>query len=164
MRVLGVDPGTVHMGVGVVDSLGDDVTHIASATLTPRSGAALSDRLATIFAELETLLEEWGPDAVAIEQPFAGKNVRSALAIGQAQAVAMLAGAKRGLPVTTYSPTQVKQAVTDHGGASKEQVRDMVQIILQLADQPETTDAADALAVALCHINAHQAERLELRG
>ncbi len=164
MRVLGVDPGTVHMGVGIVDSLGDDVAHIASATLTPRSGATLSDRLATIFAELETLLDEWDPDAVAIEQPFAGKNVRSALAIGQAQAVAMLAGAKRGLPVNTYSPTQVKQAVTDHGGASKEQVRDMVQIILQLADQPETTDASDALAVALCHINAHRAERLELRG
>lgn len=151
------------MGVGLVDSLGEDVTHIASTTLTARSGATLSDRLATIFSELETLLDEWGPDAVAIEQPFAGKNVRSALAIGQAQAIAMLAGARKGLPVTTYSPTQVKQAVTDYGGASKEQVRDMVQIILQLADQPETTDAADALAVALCHINAHRAEGLELK-
>ena len=163
LRVLGIDPGTVHMGFGIVDSLGEDVTHIASDTITPRSGADLSDRLATIFEELETLLDEWGPDAVAIEQPFAGKNVRSALAIGQAQAVAMLAGAKRGLPVSTYSPTQVKQAVTDYGGASKEQVRDMVQIVLQLAEQPETTDAADALAVALCHVSAHRAQGLELR-
>ena len=164
LRVLGIDPGTVHMGVGLVDSVGEDVTHIASTTLNPRPGATRSDRLATIFAGLETLLDEWGPDAMAIEQPFAGKNVRSALAIGQAQAVAMLAGARKGLPVATYSPTQVKQAVTDYGGASKEQVREMVQIILQLADRPETTDAADALAVALCHINAQRAERLELRG
>ena len=103
---------------------------------------------------------EWMPDTVAIEQPFAGKNVRSALAVGQAQAVAMVVAARRGLLVATYSPSQVKQAVTDHGGSSKEQVREMVQIVLQLEDPPETSDAADALAVALCHVNATRADRL----
>jgi crossover junction endodeoxyribonuclease RuvC len=123
---------------------------------------ALSDRLAAIFTELEGLMQEWMPDAVAIEQPFAGKNIRSALAVGQAQAVAMVVAARSGLPVATYSPSQVKQAVTDHGVSSKEQVREMVQIVLQLADPPETSDAADALAVALCHVNATRADRLVL--
>ena len=82
--------------------------------------------------------------------------------MGQAQAVAMIASARKGLPVATYSPTEVKQAVTDHGGSSKEQVREMVQVVLRLAEPPETTDAADALAVALCHVNAARAERLIL--
>ncbi len=162
MRVLGVDPGTVHMGVGLVDLAGDDVTHVTSATLSPPAKLALSDRLAAIFTELEGLMQEWMPDAVAIEQPFAGKNIRSALAVGQAQAVAMVVAARSGLPVATYSPSQVKQAVTDHGVSSKEQVREMVQIVLQLADPPETSDAADALAVALCHVNATRADRLVL--
>lgn len=160
MRVLGVDPGTVHMGVGLVDLAGNEVSHLASATLSPPPKLALSDRLAKIFEELEKLMVEWMPDTVAIEQPFAGKNVRSALAVGQAQAVAMVVAARRGLLVATYSPSQVKQAVTDHGGSSKEQVREMVQIVLQLEDPPETSDAADALAVALCHVNATRADRL----
>jgi crossover junction endodeoxyribonuclease RuvC len=162
LRVLGVDPGTVHMGVGMVDLAGDEVSHIASATLSPPAKLALSDRLAKIFDELEKLMAEWMPDTVAIEQPFAGKNVRSALAVGQAQAVAMVVAARRGLLVATYSPSQVKQAVTDHGGSSKEQVREMVQIVLQMEDPPETSDAADALAVALCHVNATRADRLIL--
>ncbi len=150
------------MGVGLVDLAGDDVTHVTSATLSPPAKLALSDRLAAIFTELEGLMQEWMPDAVAIEQPFAGKNIRSALAVGQAQAVAMVVAARSGLPVATYSPSQVKQAVTDHGVSSKEQVREMVQIVLQLADPPETSDAADALAVALCHVNATRADRLVL--
>ena len=97
LRVLGIDPGTVHMG-GRASGLAwrRRYPHRLRHDLTPRSGATLSDRLATIFSELETLLDEWGPDAVAIEQPFAGKNVRSALAIGQAQAVAMLGGCEEG--------------------------------------------------------------------
>ncbi len=150
------------MGVGMVDLAGDEVTHIASATLSPPPKLALSDRLAVIFEKLEKLVAEWKPDTVAIEQPFAGKNVRSALAVGQAQAVAMVVAARRGLLVATYSPSQVKQAVTDHGGSSKEQVREMVQIVLQLEDPPDTSDAADALAVALCHVNATRADRLIL--
>jgi crossover junction endodeoxyribonuclease RuvC len=160
VRVLGVDPGTVHMGVGMVDLAGDEVTHIASTTISPKARQPLSDRLAVIFEKLEKLMAEWTPDTVAIEQPFAGKNVRSALAVGQAQAVAMVVAARRGLDVATYSPSQVKQAVTDHGGSSKEQVREMVQIVLQLEEPPETSDAADALAVALCHVNATRADRL----
>lgn len=150
------------MGVGLVYLDGDEATHIASTTLSPSPKDDLSNRLATIFAELEALADEWRPDTVAIEQPFAGKNVRSALAVGQAQAIAMLVAARRGLPVATYSPSQVKQAVTDHGGSSKEQVREMVQIVLQLAEPPETADAADALAVALCHVNATRSDRLVL--
>lgn len=162
MRVCGVDPGTIHMGIGLVDLVEDEVIHLTSTTLSAPSRMALWDRLGMIFTTVERLLDEWKPDAVAIEQPFAGKNVRSALAVGQAQAVAMIASARKGLPVATYSPTEVKQAVTDHGGSSKEQVREMVQVVLRLAEPPETTDAADALAVALCHVNAARAERLIL--
>jgi crossover junction endodeoxyribonuclease RuvC len=162
VRILGVDPGTIHMGVGLVELEGDEATHIASATLSPPAKLALADRLAKIFDELDGLMAEWMPDAVAIEQPFAGKNIRSALAVGQAQAVAMVVAARRGLPVSTYSPSQVKQAVTDHGGSSKEQVREMVQVVLQMEEPPETSDAADALAVALCHVNASRADLLIL--
>jgi len=157
---LGVDPGTIHMGVGLVDLADDEATHIASTTLSPPSKLALADRLAKIFDALDALMAEWLPDAVAIEQPFAGKNIRSALAVGQAQAVAMVVAARRGLPVSTYSPSQVKQAVTDHGGSSKEQVREMVQIVLQMEEPPGSSDAADALAVALCHVNASRANQL----
>jgi len=148
------------MGVGLVDLAGDEATHIASTTLSPPSKLALADRLGKIFDDLDALMAEWMPDAVAIEQPFAGKNIRSALAVGQAQAVAMVVAARRGLPVSTYSPSQVKQAVTDHGGSSKEQVREMVQIVLQMEEPPESSDAADALAVALCHVNASRANQL----
>jgi crossover junction endodeoxyribonuclease RuvC len=150
------------MGVGLVDLAGDEATHIASTTLSPPSKLALADRLGKIFDDLDALMAEWMPDAVAIEQPFAGKNIRSALAVGQAQAVAMVVAARRGLPVSTYSPSQVKQAVTDHGGSSKEQVREMVQIVLQMEEPPESSDAADALAVALCHVNASRADLLIL--
>ena len=91
---------------------------------------------------------------MAIEEPFAGENVRSALAIGQAQAVAMVAAAEHGLTITGYAPSQVKQAVTDHGGSSKDQVGEMVRVLLKLDEVPYPADAADALAVAICHINS----------
>ena len=150
------------MGVGVVELDGDEVVHLSSITINAPARRTLSERLAKIFSELERVMGDWAPDAVAIEQPFVGKNVRAALAVGQAQAVAMVVAAMRGVPVSTYSPSQVKQAVTDYGGSSKEQVREMVQAVLHLEEPPETADASDALAVALCHINASRVDRLVL--
>ena len=160
--MLGVDPGTIRTGVGVVDLLDDEPTFVAFETVSPPQRDDLPQRLAAILARLGELMERWRPDVVALERPFAGKNSRTALAIGQAQGIAMAAAAGRGIAIASYAPSEVKQAVADHGGASKEQVRDMVQIALSLPEPPDTSDAADALAVALCHVNAARSERLVL--
>lgn len=162
MRVLGVDPGTIKMGVGVVDSEGGSFNLFRYAVLTPHRRDSLPVRLLHMFTELGCIIEESAPSEVAIEQPFAAKNIRSALAIGHAQAVAMVAAAQAGLPVFTYAPSEVKQAVTDHGGSSKEQVQEMVRVLLDLDAVPGSHDAADALAVAICHVNASQVRDLAM--
>ena len=154
MRVLGVDPGTYRMGVGVIDSDGDSLVLAYSDVITPGKRDPLPQRLHYLFVHLTEAIDAWRPMEVAIEEPFAGRNVRAALAIGQAQAAAMMAAAARGLPVSGYAPRQVKQAVTDYGGSSKEQVQEMVSVLLGLDAPPASSDAADALAVAICHLNA----------
>ena len=163
MRVLGVDPGTFKMGAGVVDSNGDGLSFAYSSALIPRKKDPLSARLHYLYNELSEVIQQWGPSEVAIEEPFAARNIRAAMAIGQAQAVAMVAAAHYGLPVANYAPRQVKQAVTDYGGSSKEQVQEMVKVLLGVDDVPGASDAADALAVAICHINASAALRLDIR-
>ena len=163
MRILGIDPGTYHMGLGFVDSEGSDLSLVHVTVLSPRKADPLAIRLHTIYEELQTLLRQFMPGSVAIEQPFVSRNVRAAMAIGQAQAVAMVACAAQGLDVTGYAPSQVKQAVTDYGASSKEQVQQMVRALLELDETPEPSDAADALAVAICHINSSRASELTLR-
>ena len=160
MRVLGVDPGTYKMGVGVVDSDGPGMSTAYYGVLSPKRRDPLARRLHYLHEQLLTLIGEWRPEEVAIEEPFAGRNVRAAMAIGQAQAVAMVAAARHELPVSHYAPSQVKQAVTDHGGSSKEQVQEMVRVLLALDSTPESNDAADALAVAICHLNASSVQHL----
>ena len=157
MRVLGVDPGTYKMGVGIVDSEGGSLTSPHYGVLAPRRRDPVHNRLHYLYAALCDTIEEWMPAEVAVEQPFAGRNVKSALSIGHAEAAAMMAAAKHGLPVSTYAPRQVKQAVTDYGGSSKEQVQGMVAVLLGLHGALESSDAADALAVALCHISTIEA-------
>ena len=154
MRVLGIDPGTYKMGVGVVEGDGGDLSLAFSSVLSPKRRDPMATRLHYLFSELSALIGQVGPSEMAIEEPFAGENVRSALAIGQAQAVAMVAAAEHGLTITGYAPSQVKQAVTDHGGSSKDQVGEMVRVLLKLDEVPYPADAADALAVAICHINS----------
>ncbi len=154
MRVLGVDPGTFKMGVGVVDSRGDRMSMAHWAVLAPRRRDPIALRLHYLYTQLSDVCQEWRPSEVAVEEPFAARNVRAAMAIGYAQAVAMLVAAGNGLPITSYAPRQIKRAVTDFGGSSKEQVQDMVGVLLRLEDVPDSLDAADALAVAICHINA----------
>lgn len=160
LRVLGVDPGTFKMGVGIVVS---DVSGLSMAhcgVLTPRRRDSIADRLNYLFNQLLEVIEEWEPSEVAVEEPFAARNVRSAMAIGHAQAVAMVAAARNGLTISSYAPRQVKQAVTDHGGSSKEQVQEMVRVLLGLDAVPGSFDASDALAVAICHINISAVSRL----
>jgi crossover junction endodeoxyribonuclease RuvC len=160
LRVLGIDPGTLNMGAGVVDSYSLDVEHVHSTVISPARRDGVPARLHFLFREVSDIIERWEPTEVAIEQPFAGRNVRAAMAIGHAQAVAMVAAAGNGLPVFTYTPRQVKQAVTDYGGSSKEQVADMVRLLLG-GDLPGAgQDATDALAVAICHVNASHVREL----
>ena len=157
MLVVGVDPGTINMGVGAVLSDDDLLTLAYSEVLSPPKSAPLSDRLGWLHERMSRALEDIRPSVVAIEQPFVARNVKAALAVGQAQAVAMIAAARLGIPVAGYSPSEVKKAVTDYGGSSKEQVQQMVSVLLGMDEILEPPDRADALAVAICHINRSRA-------
>ena len=150
------------MGIGVIDEHDGDLLLVHAAVLTASSGKSLGERLYSLFQELRQSIVSWQPEVVAVEEPFVARNVRSAMAVGQAQAVAMLAASEGGIPLFGYSPRAVKQAVTDHGGSTKEQVQEMVKILLGSPDLSTKTDASDALAVAICHVNAYRAQNLEV--
>ena len=162
MLVLGVDPGTYLMGVGAVDSDGDTYALRLSDALSPPRKADLAQRLFWLHDQLNELIAGLRPDVVAIESPFVARNVKAAIAVGQSQAVAMIAAASHDIPVATYAPREVKKAVTDHGGASKEQVQEMVQALLGVSEPISPADRADALAVAICHINSSQLTSVEM--
>lgn len=152
MRVLGVDPGLSRCGVGVVDGPAADPTAVRAGVIRTPAGAPTAERLATLHAEIAALVADAAPDAVAVERVFFNANVRTAMGVGQAAGVVLLAAAQAGIAVREYTPTQVKSAVAGHGGADKAQVAYMVQALLRLVDTPRPPDAADALALALCHL------------
>lgn len=151
MRVLGIDPGTVSLGYGVVD-VDDEMRMVDCGVLRLSSQIPVEERLQRIYRGLTEVIAKHRPSEVAIEEPFVGRNVRSAFSIGRAQAVAILSAVSQGLPVYYYSPARVKQQITSYGRSDKQQVREMVRIQLNLSSAPEPTDATDALAVAICHI------------
>ncbi len=153
MRILGIDPGTITMGYGLLEGGDDETTLIDYGVLTPKARSPIGERLAYLYNKLLEIILKSQPDAMAIEQPFVAKNVKSALAIGRAQAIAILAAANQGIPAYEYAPTQIKQRVTNYGASSKEQVQEMVRLLLRLSQPPQPNDAADALAVALCHLS-----------
>ncbi|MDO8577776.1 MAG: crossover junction endodeoxyribonuclease RuvC [Dehalococcoidales bacterium] len=158
MRVLGVDPGTLVLGYGVIDNEHGRVTMIDCGVITAPSRSPIGERLAYMYQHLLDIVSRQKPDVMAVEQPFLNKNVRAAIAIGQAQAIAILTASSNGIPVFEYPPASVKQSVAGCGTSSKEQVQIMVKLHLGLPAIPQSTDAADALAVALCHLNeAHVA-------
>ncbi len=152
MRILGIDPGTLIMGYGIIEADEDKITMVGCGALTGQARSPIGERLSYLYGALGEIITRYQPDAVAVEQPFVAKNVKSALAVGRAQAVAILASANRGIPVHEYTPTQVKQRVADYGASSKEQIQEMVRLQLGLSQVPESSDAADALAVAICHL------------
>lgn len=155
-RILGIDPGSRQTGVGVIESDGRHSRHLFSTCL--RLGdAAFPERLGIIFTEITQIIREHQPDAMAIENVFVSNNAMAALKLGQARGAAICAGVTCGLPVAEYSPREVKQATVGKGAADKAQVQHMVKILLSLQGRLQA-DAADALAVALCH--AHTNERL----
>ena len=154
MRVLGIDCGTEYTGYGVVELMADDrlVCLVCGAIkLSPRE--PISTRLSRIYRGLEGLILEHRPERVAIEDVFYSVNVKSALKLGQVRGVAMLAAATAGLEVAEYSPLSIKSAVVGYGKAEKHQVQHMVALLLKLDEVPEPADAADALAIAICHLH-----------
>jgi len=155
MRILGIDPGSRTTGYGLIEQQGNHLLHLENGAIITRSGSPLADRLALIYAQLEELIQKFQPDAVAVEQVFMAKNPASALKLGHARGVALLAGVRAGLPVAEYSALQVKSAVVGYGQAAKAQVQQMTRTLLCLPEIAQE-DAADALAVAICHAHSHK--------
>lgn len=166
MRVFGIDCGTEFTGYGVVEH--DDtarmprLVHRAAGTIRLSKKDKTPQRLAQIYTELTAMMSLHQPDVVAIEEVFFSANAKSALKLGQVRGVALLAAATSGLPVVEYSPLKIKSSVVGYGLAAKEQVQFMVTRLLELDQAPESPDAADALAIAICHI--HSAQTLALQG
>ena len=152
MRILGIDPGLTRCGVGIIETdARRKSTFVHVGVISTPAEAELAMRLHLLEQGLEELIEAFGPDVVAIERVFSQHNVRTAMGTAQASAVAMLSATRRQIPVVMYTPTEVKAAVTGSGRANKDQVTAMVTRLLNLAAPPKPADAADALALALCH-------------
>jgi crossover junction endodeoxyribonuclease RuvC len=151
LRVLGVDPGTRIVGYGVVDRRGSRLSHVDHGTIAPGGKPAVPQRLRSIFEGLRSVIEEHRPDVLALEQAFYGKSVTSAMRIGEGRAVALLAAALADVPIAEYTPATVKKAVVGSGAAAKGQVGHMIRTLLALPEPPASEDAADALAIAICH-------------
>ena len=153
MRIFGIDPGSERTGYGCIESAGSRHRLVICGSLFAPARATFPEKLQIIHAGLKALLERHRPDCVAIEDIFYARNVRSALKLGHARGVALLAASQSGLPVVEYSPAEIKRAVVGYGRAEKPQVQDMIKLLLGLESKPSPHDVADALAVAVCHIH-----------
>jgi crossover junction endodeoxyribonuclease RuvC len=153
VRVFGIDPGSERTGYGCVESDGTRHRLVACGVIVTPARAPFPDKLHTIHRSLAALLAESEPAVVAIENLFYATNVRSALKLGHARGVAVLAAVERRLPVVEYTPAEIKRAVVGYGRAEKHQVQEMVRLLLGLKDVPSPHDVADALAVAICHVH-----------
>jgi crossover junction endodeoxyribonuclease RuvC len=163
IRVLGVDPGLTRCGIGVVDGApGRALRLVRVGVIRTSADDDIASRLLAIETEIESWLDACQPDAVAVERVFSQQNVRTVMGTAQAGAVAIVAAARRGLPVGTHTPSEVKAAVTGNGRADKDQVTTMVSKLLRMTDPPRPADAADALALAICHLWRDGGQRLRL--
>ena len=154
MKIFGIDPGSERTGYGCIETDGSRHRIVTCGAISSRASLAFPDRLLAIHTQLTALLLECRPDCVAIESLFFATNVRSALKLGHARGVAMLAAVEAGVPVVEYTPAEIKRAVVGYGRAEKHQVQEMVKLILGMAVVPSPHDAADALAVAICHVHS----------
>lgn len=159
MRVLGIDPGTAITGYGIVDHDADLHLVQCGAITTPAS-MLLPQRLLAIHRELSAVMERYQPHAVAVEELFFSKNVRTAMSVGHARGVVLLAAAQVGLPIYHYKPSEVKLAVAGYGGADKAQIQEMVRLLLGLDSVLTPDDVADAVAIAICHAHSAHLSRL----
>jgi|TARA_B110001454_G_scaffold47836_1_gene47170 crossover junction endodeoxyribonuclease RuvC len=155
-RVIGVDPGLIITGFGILDYKGGQIRTVAFGTIKPPAKESLPNRLEYLNSHMTELLEKFEPNAFAIEDTFFSQNVKSALLLGQARGVLLLAAASKGIPSMDYAPRKVKQSVVGNGAADKTQVQYMVQQILKMDEPPKPLDVSDALAIGLCHINQNK--------
>ncbi|HSH36429.1 crossover junction endodeoxyribonuclease RuvC [Schnuerera sp.] len=151
MIILGIDPGLAIVGYGVVEYIGNRYGVLDYGVIRTDSKTSFPERLKIIYDELSILIEKYNPDDFAIEELFFNKNVKTAIQVGQARGVEILSAINKGLEVYEYTPLQIKQAVAGYGRADKKQVQEMVKLLLNLKKIPKPDDAADALAVAICH-------------
>ncbi|MDO8886706.1 crossover junction endodeoxyribonuclease RuvC [Candidatus Oleimmundimicrobium sp.] len=160
MIILGLDPGLAITGFGVIDCKGNRLKPISYGCIRTEAKLSLPVRLDKVFKEMEILINKYNPQEVAVESLFFNSNAKTVFAVGQARGVALLAMARAGLPVSDYTPLQVKQAVVGYGRADKLQVQNMVKTLLCLSEYPKPDDAADALAIAICHAHSRKMNRV----
>lgn len=154
MIILGIDPGIAILGYGIVRYEGNKFTPLDYGAITTDSKVSMPERLGILYRGLDELIKAYNPDTLAVEELFFNKNVKTALTVGHARGVVLLAGYQQGLNTYEYTPLQVKQAVVGYGRAEKQQIQQMVKILLNLEKIPKPDDVADALAVAICHGNS----------
>jgi crossover junction endodeoxyribonuclease RuvC len=161
MLALGIDPGTATTGYGLVRAAPDGgLEAVAHGVILTPAGEEMPRRLLRLHEELTALIARYRPESAAVEKLFFQKNVSTAMSVGQARGVVLLALAQAGLPAAEYTPNEVKQAVAGYGGAQKRQMQEMVRVLLGMAEPPRPDDAADALAVAICHLHTEGTRRL----
>ena len=159
-RILGIDPGTIRTGYALLEEDSQSGKALTWGAVTSKRNIAIEKRLLHIYNGLDDIIKLWKPTVVAVEEPFFGTNPHSAIAIGQAQAIAFLLAAKYDLPLFKYAPSQIKVAVSNYGLSDKKQMQELVKIQLSLKEIPQPDDAADALAITLCHIRNQNELRL----
>jgi len=154
MKALGIDPGTATTGYGILEGEGDDIKVVDYGCIKTSSKETSSARLKKIFSDMKNIISKYKPKCIAVEKLFFGVNTKTAMAVGQARGVILLAASQAGLDIAEYTPLEVKMALTGYGRADKQQMQQMVKRLLKLDKIPKPDDAADALAVALCHVNS----------
>ncbi|SPF34138.1 component of RuvABC resolvasome, endonuclease [Candidatus Desulfosporosinus infrequens] len=159
MIILGIDPGTAIMGYGLIEQKGNHLSALAYSCWRTPAHTPLAERLLMLYQQIDPFLREHPPDHMAVEELFFNRNTTTALAVGHARGVVLLAGAQHGIPVYEYTPLQVKQAVVGYGKAEKNQVQQMVKGLLRLNEIPKPDDTADALAIAICHAHSFALNR-----
>ena len=151
MRILGIDPGYAILGYGVLDKIGNKFVTVAYGSITTDSKMEMPERLVALYDGLTGIIQTYKPDEASIEELFFNNNAKTAILVGEARGVAVLACAKQGLKISEYTPLQIKQALVGYGRADKKQVQAMVKAILNLDEIPKPDDTADAVAAAICH-------------
>ena len=162
MLILGIDPGTATTGFGLVEQQGDKLVHVHCGCILTSPKETSQGRLAKIYSELKAIIGKHKPKAMAVERLYFGENSKTAMAVGQARGIVLLAAAEAKLAMYEYTPLEVKMAITGYGKAEKRQIQQMVRVLLRLTAVPKPDDAADALAVAICHLNSHKLKELGL--
>lgn len=160
MIILGIDPGYAIVGVGVVEYIGNKFRTLEYNAITTPAGMPTVKRLQKIYQEMNMYIDKYNPDAMAIEELFFNSNQKTAINVAQARGVLLVAAANRGIPINEYTPLQVKQSVTGYGRADKKQIQQMVKMMLGLNVIPKPDDAADALAIAICHAHSNKMNKL----